>query len=1102
MKTLQIGLIFFLLISCTSTKKQGEREERIFTPINASTSGISFVNTLEETLESNYFQYLYTYIGGGVAAGDINNDGLVDLYFSSNQGEDKLYLNSGNLAFEDITTQAGITNNKGFNAGVTMVDVNNDGYLDIYVSRGGWIDEGNLFENLLYINNGDSTFSEKAKEMGLADPNRTIQATFFDFDNDNDLDVYISNSPDIEGKRKIQDLRSTYDDPKNMSSKGCDKLYENDGTGHFTDVTKKAKLQFDLGFGLNPQVADLNNDGWLDIFVCNDFDYPDLAYINNKNGTFTEARNQLFKHLSFNSMGSDFADINNDQLPDLISLDMNPEDYVRSKTTMTMTSVTDFERMVDNDYHYQYMHNMLQLNNGNGTFSEIGKMAGLADTDWSWAVLTADYDLDGYNDVYITNGVYRDVLDRDVHNKTLETLRKNKRKPTKEDFLAFTQMMPQQKLYNYFFKNNGDLTFTNTSSSWVEDKPTFSNGAVYADLDNDGDLDIVVNNINDKVTLLKNEAVEKNLGNFVKIRFNGPENNPFGVGTKATVELSDGTLLTRQLIPARGFLSSVPFNLHFGYKKEVSIKKVTIEWQDRKTQEVNTVENNSSVIFDYNDASKQSYENKSAKSSPLLKQVASQIKHNDPYFNDFDIQILLPHKLSQLGPALAKADINNDGYEDLFIGGANGNEGQILLGKKNGTFEAKKNDAFIKDKRYEDIGASFFDADNDGDQDLYVAHGSYEYYGYPTAMQDILYLNDGVGNFSAAINALPEIRSVSTTVVPHDFDNDGDMDVFVGGRVIPGKYPYAPESYLLENTNGTFKNITAKVAPDLNKIGMITDAIWEDMNGDNLVDLVVTGEWLGIEVFEQNPSGFVKTNAYQTLSNAKGWWNSMRITDIDNDGDKDIVAGNLGLNYKFHASYEKPFHVYTNDYNYDNIEDIVLAKEYNGEEVPIRGKTCMTQQMPHLANKITDYQDFASRNLAGILGEEINTALHYEVTEFRSGVFENINGNFTFKPFENYLQISPINSILFEDINNDENKDLILAGNNFQSEVETTKADAGIGNVLLGNGKGIFSLQDHTTSGFFVDKDVRAMTILNAPNQKVLVVANNNDTHNIFKLNN
>ena len=1101
MKSLQIGIVFFLLMSCTSTKKELQQEERLFTSIDAKASGISFVNTLKETQDSNYFQYLYTYIGGGVAAGDINNDGLVDLYFTSNQAEDKLYLNKGNLTFEDITEKAGITNNQGFHAGVTMADVNNDGYLDIYVSRGGWIDQDNLFENLLYINNGDSTFTEKAKEMGLADPNRAIQATFFDYDNDNDLDVYISNSPNIEGKRKIQDLRKTYDDPKNLTSKGCDKLYENDGTGHFKDVTSKAKLQFDLGFGLNPQVADLNNDGWLDVFVCNDFDYPDLAYINNKNGTFTESRNELFKHLSFNSMGSDYADINNDQLPDLITLDMNPEDYVRSKTTMTMTSVTDFESMVDNDYHFQYMHNMLQLNNGNGTFSEIGKMAGIADTDWSWAVLTADFDLDGFNDVYVTNGVYRDVLDRDVHNKTLDILRKNKRKPTKEDFLKFTKMMPQQKLHNYFFKNNGDLTFTNTSSAWVDDKPTFSNGAVYADLDNDGDLDVVVNNLNDNITLLKNQAVENTLGNFIKIQFKGPASNPFGVGVKAKIELSDGTLLSRQMIPVRGFLSSIPHSLHFGYNKELNVKKLTIEWQDGQKQEIESVENNSNFVFDYMDAVKQSIDSSKQNSTTLFTQMASELKHDDPYFNDFDIQILLPHKLSQLGPALAKADINNDGYEDLFIGGANGRAGQILMGTETGTFAAKKNEAFVRDKRYEDIGASFFDADNDGDQDLYVAHGSYEYYGYPIAMQDILYLNDGSGNFIAANNALPEIQSVGTTVAPHDYDNDGDIDLFVGGRVIPGKYPYAPESYLLENNNGIFTNVTAVIAPELKEIGMVTDAIWDDINGDKLVDLVVTGEWMGIEVFLQTASSFKKSNAYKELSQAKGWWNKILIADIDNDGDKDIIAGNLGLNYKFHASYEKPFHVYTNDYNYDNIEDIVLAKEYKGEEVPIRGKTCMTQQMPHLANKITDYQDFASRNLAGILGKELNTALHYEVTEFRSGIFKNVNNTFSFTPFENRLQISPINSILFEDINNDNNKDLIIAGNNYQSEVETTKADAGIGSVLFGNGAGMFSPQHHTISGFFTDKDVRAMTFLNKSNQKILVVANNNSTHDLFKLN-
>lgn len=1103
-------LLFTVLNSCTNKKPTNKQStplvsnikvEKLFATISSEESGIDFINNLEETLESNYYQYLYTYIGGGVSAGDINNDGLIDLYFTSNQAEDKLYLNKGNFEFEDITKKAGIKHNDGFNTGVTMIDINADGLLDIYVSRGGWKDENNKFANLLYINNGDSTFTEKAKELGLDDKNRTIHTTFFDYDNDNDIDVYISNSPDIKGKSKVQDLKKTYTNSKNQELKGCDKLYNNDGTGHFTDVSRKAKLQLDIGFGLNPQVGDLNNDGWLDIYVCNDFDYPDLVYINNRNGTFSESRDKLFKHMSYNSMGSDFADINNDGLFDLVSLDMNPEDYIRSKTTMSMTPIDKFESMVSNGYHYQYMHNMLQLNNGNGTFSDISKMSGMANTDWSWSILSTDFDLDGFNDYYITNGVYRDVNDRDKLNEALAILRANKRKPTKEDFLHFTQLFSQQKLHNYFYQNKGNLTFNDVSETWSDEEATFSNGAIYADLDNDGDLDIVVNNINDEATVLKNNAINLNKGNFLKIEFSGPKKNLFGLGTTAEIHLKDGTSQKRQLINTRGFLSSVSNTLHFGLSNNITIEKLEITWLDGKHQTISDIKANQLLKIEYINANNDSKE-KPLNEKTLFSKINSNYKHTDPYFNDYNLQVLLPHKLSQLGPSLAKSDINNDGIEDVFIGGANGHSAQLLIGNKTGSFSSKNTAAFLADKKYEDVGATFFDADNDGDQDLYVVSGSYEFYGYPKAMQDRLYLNNGKGHFTKSDGLIPEIKSAGSIVTASDYDNDGDMDLFVAGRLIPGKYPYAPTSYLLQNNNGKFANITSVFAPELEKIGMITDAVWTDINGDKKQDLIIAGEWMGIEVFINQENRLVKSNNYKTLSKSKGWWNKLLVADIDNDGDNDIIAGNLGLNYKFHASQNKPFHIYTNDFDFNGIEDIVMAKDYNGKQVPVRGKTCMTQQIPHLAQKIPTYNEFANKDLKGILGNQLETSLHYEATEFRSGIFKNNEGeNFTFLPFNNHVQQSPINSIVYEDFDGDSIKDLVLAGNNHMSEVETTKADAGIGVFLKGNNKGIFNFVPNEKSGLFLDKDVRNMITVKTKNGKVLFVANNNDNHDIYRIN-
>ncbi|WP_422080386.1 VCBS repeat-containing protein [Ulvibacterium sp.] len=1077
----------------------GKMQSKLFTLISKTDSGIDFVNTLEETLESNYYQYMYTYIGGGIAAGDINNDGLVDLYFTSNSAEDKLYLNKGDFKFEDITPGSGISNNKGFNTGVTMVDVNNDGNLDIYVSRGGWKDDDNKFANLLYINNGDLSFTERAEEMGLADANRTIQATFFDYDKDNDLDVYISNTPDITSRTKVLDLDKIQKDPKTLELKGSDRLYNNDGTGHFTDVSDEAGLQYDIGFGLNPQVGDLNNDGWLDVYVCNDFNVPDLAYINNGDGTFTESRDELFKHMSFNSMGSDMADINNDGFLDLMTLDMNPEDYVRSKTTMAMTSVDQFELMVEKGYHYQYMHNMLQLNNGNGTFSEISKMAGMADTDWSWALLSADFDLDGYNDIYVTNGVFRDVIDRDKNNEILGILRENGRKPTSEDFLRFAQMLPQQKLNNYFFRNKGDTTYEDVSKHWADSMLTFSNGAVYSDLDNDGDLDVVVNNINETATLLKNNASESGIGNFLKLSFKGPEKNPNGLGAIAKIYMKDKGFQVRQLINTRGFLSSVSNVLHFGIKKEDEIAKLTILWPDGKQETLRDITANQLLTIDYANAVEET-EDELATTS-IFSKLPSIHRHIDPYFNDYNLQILLPHKLSQTGPGVAKGDVDGDGLEDVYIGGGHGQSGQLVMGGTNGTFRPKSINAFTRDAQYEDQAAVFLDVDNDGDQDLYVVSGSYEFYRNPRLLQDRLYLNNGKGDFSKS-TLLPDMFASGSVVVPSDYDQDGDVDLFVGGRVIPGKYPYAPTSYLLLNNGSTFDIATRELAPELESIGMVTDAVWKDINGDSKIDLIVTGEWTGIEVFiNEGNNKLVKNNRYKGLSAVKGWWNKLLVDDIDGDGDNDIVAGNLGLNYKFHASEEKPFEIYTSDFDFNGVEDIILAKKYEGRQVPIRGKSCMTQQLPHLANKIPTYTDFASKDLEGIVGKRIESALHYKATEFKSGIFVNQGAEgFTFKAFDFPVQQSPINSILFDDFDGDGKKDLVLAGNNYQSEVETTRADAGIGAFLKGDGNGSFVLVPHFESGFFTDKDVRNMITLNTPRSKLVMVINNNDYHDLFKV--
>ncbi|WP_010181635.1 VCBS repeat-containing protein [Aquimarina agarilytica] len=1097
------AIVFTGLESCKEAVKtealedtdiQDLKFDKLFSTLTSKQTNVDFKNQLVENINFNYYQYMYSYIGAGVAAGDFNNDGFEDLFFVSNTNESKLYKNKGDLVFEEVSLKASITSKKGFNTGVTTVDINNDGLLDIYIVRGGLDSSEGKFENLLYINQGDFKFKEEAKKYGLNDSNRGIQATFFDFDNDNDLDVFIANTPDLDAKTKeVIDINKKQKDPASQKLLGNDKLYENIGNGKFKDVSIKAGLHYDIGFGLNPQVGDLNGDGFLDIYVCNDFKVPDFAYINNGNGTFTDKRDEFFKHISHNSMGSDIVDINNDGNFDVLTLDMNPEDYLRSKTTMSMTSIPKFEQMVANNYHYQYMHNMVQVNNGNDSFSEVSNLSGMANTDWSWAVLAADLDLDGFEDVYVTNGVFRDVIDQDTTREILKILRKNRRKPTKEDFLKFAKMLPQQKLKNYFFKNNGDLSFTDTTDEWSTIEPTFSNGAIYVDLDNDGDLEVVTNNINEPASILKNNAVELTKGDFLKLNFVGPQKNRNGIGVKATVVTNSGKQLTRQLINTRGFLSSVSSVLHFGIPKGDSIAEVTIEWLDGKSQVLANVEVNKTLSIAYKNSTK----GKSDKdiSKPIFKEQSFKYTHKDPYFNDYKLQLLLPYKYSQLGPAKAVGDVNGDGIDDVFLGGGFKQEATLLLGTKNGTYIKKSQQDFAADARYEDISATFFDADNDGDLDLYAGSGSYEFSPRSRGLLDRYYENDGKGIFTKKNATIPELNIVTTVVATADYDGDGDQDVFVGSGVIPAKYPNSGSSYLLKNENGKFSIANREVG--INNLGMLKDAVFKDIDKDGKLDLIVTGEWTGIQVLLNKNGKFVKAEQYKKLAETKGWWNKILVEDVDNDGDLDIIAGNLGLNTKFHANTKKPFHVYAKDFDANGIEDIVLAKDYKGKQVPVRGRTCTSQQMPHIAKKIPTFEEFANLGVDGILGKDIDSALHYEVNEFRSGIFYNEGEDFKFKPFSNEVQTSLVNSILYKDFDSDGKKDLLLAGNNHHFEVETTRSDAGIGSFLKGDGKGDFTWISNNKTGFFANKDVRH--IVDLPKQKQVLVINNNDIHQLFR---
>jgi enediyne biosynthesis protein E4 len=1109
-KTAIFLLVTAFLVSCHRTN-DADKQAKLFEPIPAAKSGIDFVNQLTETVDHNYYKYMYTYIGGGVASGDFDNDGLVDLFFVSNVGDNKLYLNEGDLKFKDITREAGIIKRLGFDAGVAVADVNNDGWLDIYITRGGWDDRGDKFANMLYINQGKKkmadgseivTFTEQAKAFNLADANRGVQSSFFDYDRDGDLDVFISNTPDFEDKgAEVLDLTLVQTAQETISKKGSDRLYRNEGNGTFADISLEAGIKPDIGFGLNPQVGDLNNDGWLDIYVCNDFRIPDFAYLNNGDGTFHEGRNELIRHMSFNSMGGEVADVNNDGLFDLYTLDMNPEDYVRSKTTMGMTDPALFHEMVAKNYHHQYMHNMLQINNGDGSLSEIANMAGVANTDWSWSSLMADFDLDGFNDIYVTNGVFRDVIDRDKNNEILSLVRQQGRRPTDEEFLKYAQMLPQQKLGNYLFRNRGDLTFENVSTTWVDSTSTFSNGAIYADLDNDGDLDIVVNNINDSATLLKNQAIEAKKGTFLEIKLAGNELNKLGVGTQVTLHFKDGSVQTRQFIPSRGFLSSMSGNLHFGMTSKSELVSLEVIWPDGKTQVIKEgLQPNSVLLLNYGEAGTPAQEAPST-SPPLFVQQEFPYEHLDPDFDDYQKQLLLPHKLSQTGPGAAVGDVNNDGLDDVYLGGGHTQPGQLLLANAAGGFQKVNIPDFQADNLFEDTGACFFDADGDSDLDLYVVSGSYEFEEHSNLLIDRLYLNDGKGSFRRSQGLIPEIPAAGSVATAADYDRDGDMDLFVGGRALDGRYPFAPTSFLLQNQRGKFSIVTSQNAPALRTIGMVTDASWVDMDQDQDLDLVVTGEWMGIEVFENQGGKFSPDTRYEELRKAKGWWNKLKIADVDGDGNPDILAGNLGLNYKFHASTEKPFIVYADDFDGSGTVDIILAKNYRGIEVPVRGKSCTSQQLPKLAASINTYHDFASKDVEGLIGPELKNALHHEAVEFRSGIFMNKGGGkFDFVAFDNRAQQFPLNSIAYEDFDQDGTSDLLLAGNNYLSEIETTRADAGNGIFLKGMPKGKFNYLPNVATGFSANKDVRNVLVAGTKGSKSVLVINNNSTHGLFKV--
>ncbi len=1092
LKIFPFFLCFGLFFSCNPVIEDKSKKaigNTLFSLISSDQTNVNFKNSVEETASFNVLNYYYAYNGGGVAIGDVNNDGLEDVYLTSNQNSNKLYLNKGDFKFEDITTKAQVEDAQGWTTGVTMIDINNDGWMDIYVCKSASLKNNGLRNNKLFVNQKDGTFIEEAKKWGLADDGFSVQAYFFDYDKDGDLDMYLINhrvdflnSINLEVILKDQDLYP----------QTSDHLYRNDGN-QFIDVTINSGL-INKEFSLSSSISDYNNDGWPDIYVANDFITPDKLYINNQNGTFSNQIDQRLKHTSYSSMGSDIADINNDLLPDLLVLDMSAEDHSRGKQNMPSMNTSGFWWIVQAGYHYPYMSNILNLNNGNGYFTDIAQFSGVSKTDWSWGPLIADFDCDGLKDIFITNGIKREIANQDFGN-FLDT-----KKDSVND-MSFDQVlnrMPSEKLQNYAFKNNGDLAFSKVATDWGFDQKVNSNGATYADLDNDGDLDLVINNLEDEASIYRNNSTS----NFINIKLIGKASNINAIGAKVKVFTED-IAQSQELFLSRGYQSSVSPTLNFGLGDATHIDKIEVVWNDGSINVEKDIEVNKTLTFDHKDSSTNTNETEFEFSNNFNRinpeDLGLSYRHEENDFDDFTRQVLLPQKQSVKGPAFDVADINKDGLDDLFLGGALNQPAEIYLQNSKGKFEKNNQSIFEKDKIYEDVGAHFFDFDDDNDLDLYIVSGGYELGEDSSLLQDRLYENDGDGNFIRS-DKLPALISNTKAIQSFDYDSDGDMDLFIGGGVLPGKYPLPSNSYILENTGSRFVEVTAKVAPDFQQLGIINDLLFSDYDQDGDKDIIVAGEWMPITIFKNNGGVFTKTIPKE-FQNTSGWWNTIAEIDFDQDGDLDYFVGNLGGNNKFHPSPEKPLHIYGTNLNDDENYDMFLSKDYKGNLVPLRGKECSTQQNPFVSKKIQSYSDFANSTLSDIYGNEVlNESYHKQVTKFESVYLENLgNGSFNIINLPNYAQLGPTLSFAFTDVNQDGHLDVIGSGAIHEAEVETVRYDSNIGYVLLGNSKGDF--KSYKDKNFYNDLNAKKMRLVRINDQSHLIIANNNRPLTLFKLN-